>query len=236
MLFPELGVSAYAIDDLFMQDALLRRVEAEIGALVAASATLKPVLIVGAPLAHNGRLYNCAVAISRERILGVVPKSFLPNYREYYEKRWFAPGAGVAGLEMTLAGQRVPFGTDLVFAADDLAALSHLTQSCGVDRRDHLGIYRLHGGEDGHFGFKDVHGLGAVDRVLNDVTLRRQVGGDVQRGVTHQQGARVAGHVQDEAVAHTPTRPQPGRVCDDSYQQFVRMQGPFHDRRGVALR
>ena len=120
MLFPELGISAYAIDDLFMQDALLRRVEAEISALVTASATLKPVLIVGAPLAHNGRLYNCAVAISRGRILGVVPKSFLPNYREYYEKRWFAPGAGVTGLEMVIAGQTVPFGTDLVFAADDL--------------------------------------------------------------------------------------------------------------------
>ena len=105
MLFPELGISAYAIDDLFMQDALLRRVEAEISALVTASATLKPVLIVGAPLAHNGRLYNCAVAISRGRILGVVPKSFLPNYREYYEKRWFAPGAGVTGLEMVIAGQ-----------------------------------------------------------------------------------------------------------------------------------
>jgi NAD+ synthase (glutamine-hydrolysing) len=120
-LFPELGISAYAIDDLFLQDAMLRRVEAEIGTLVAASTALKPVLIVGAPLAHNGRLYNCAVAISRGRILGVVPKSFLPNYREYYEKRWFAPGAGVTGLEMTLAGQRVPFGTDLVFAADDLA-------------------------------------------------------------------------------------------------------------------
>ena len=121
MLFPELGISAYAIDDLFLQDALLRRVEAEIAGLVQASASLKPVLIVGAPLAHNGRLYNCAIAISQGRILGVVPKSFLPNYREYYEKRWFAPGVGVTGLEMTLAGQTVPFGTDLIFAADDLA-------------------------------------------------------------------------------------------------------------------
>jgi NAD+ synthase (glutamine-hydrolysing) len=121
VLFPELGISAYAIDDLFLQDALQKRVEAEIAGLVAASARLKPVLIVGAPLVHNGRLYNCAVAISRGRILGVVPKSFLPNYREYYEKRWFAPGAGVTGLTMRLAGQDVPFGTDLVFEAEDLA-------------------------------------------------------------------------------------------------------------------
>ncbi len=121
MLFPELGLSAYAIDDLHLQDALLRRVDAELAALAAASQDLAPVLIVGAPLAHNGRLYNCAVAISRGRILGVVPKSFLPNYREYYEHRWFAPGVGVTGLEIAAGGQTVPFGTDLIFAAADLA-------------------------------------------------------------------------------------------------------------------
>ncbi len=121
MLFPELGLSAYAIDDLFLQDALTKRVEAEIAALVRASETLKPVLIVGAPVVHNGRLYNAAIAISRGKILGVVPKSFLPNYREYYEKRWFASGVGVTGLEITLAGQTVPFGTDLIFEASDLA-------------------------------------------------------------------------------------------------------------------
>ena len=121
VLFPELGLSAYAIDDLLLQDALTQRVEAEIAGLVQASARLKPVLVVGAPIVRNGRLYNCAVAISRGRILGVVPKSFLPNYREYYEKRWFAPGAGVTGLTVRLAGQEVPFGTDLVFEAEDLA-------------------------------------------------------------------------------------------------------------------
>jgi NAD+ synthase (glutamine-hydrolysing) len=120
MLFPELGLSGYAIDDLFLQDALTRRVEAEIAGLAKASERLKPVLLVGAPVVANGRLYNCAIAISRGRILGVVPKSFLPNYREYYEKRWFAPGAGVTGLTTILAGQEVPFGTDLVFGAEDL--------------------------------------------------------------------------------------------------------------------
>jgi NAD+ synthase (glutamine-hydrolysing) len=120
MLFPELGLSAYAIDDLLLQDALLERVEGEIAGLAEASRKLSPVLVVGAPVARAGRLYNAAVVISRGRILGVVPKSFLPNYREYYEHRWFAPGAGVTGLETRLAGQTVPFGTDLVFAASDL--------------------------------------------------------------------------------------------------------------------
>lgn len=75
MLFPELGLSAYAIDDLLLQDTLVRRVELELARLVEASTALSPVLIVGAPVAHNGRLYNCAIAISRGRILGVVPKS-----------------------------------------------------------------------------------------------------------------------------------------------------------------
>jgi NAD+ synthase (glutamine-hydrolysing) len=130
MLFPELGLSAYAIDDLFLQDALLRRVEAEIAGLAAASQDLAPALIVGAPIQHGGALYNCAVVISRGRILGVVPKSFLPNYREFYENRWFAPGAGVAGLTILLAGQAVPFGTDLVFAASDLADFSFAAEIC----------------------------------------------------------------------------------------------------------
>ncbi len=130
MLFPELGLSAYAIDDLFLQDALLRRVEAEIEGLAAASRDLAPVLIVGAPVEHSGALYNCAVVIARGRILGVTPKSFLPNYREFYENRWFAPGAGVTGLTMDLAGQRVPFGTDLVYAASDLADFSFAAEIC----------------------------------------------------------------------------------------------------------
>ncbi|HEX3364527.1 NAD(+) synthase [Phenylobacterium sp.] len=130
MLFPELGLSAYAIDDLFLQDALLRRVEAEIESLAAASKDLTPVLIVGAPVEHSGALYNCAVVLSRGKILGVVPKSFLPNYREFYENRWFAPGAGVTGLTTRLAGQSVPFGTDLVFQAADLADFSFAAEIC----------------------------------------------------------------------------------------------------------
>ncbi len=113
-------MSAYAIDDLLLQDALLEGVEASLRRLSEASREMSLVCVVGAPVRRNQRLYNCAVVIARGKILGVVPKSFLPNYREYYENRWFAPGAGVVGLEADLAGERVPFGTDLVFAASDL--------------------------------------------------------------------------------------------------------------------
>jgi NAD+ synthase (glutamine-hydrolysing) len=130
MVFPELGLSAYAIDDLHLQDALLDAVEQSLAGLVEASKALKPVFIVGAPLRRNNRLYNCAVVFGRGAIHGVVPKSFLPNYREYYENRWFAPGAGVTGLEMKLCGRTVPFGTDLYFAATDLEDFTFHVEIC----------------------------------------------------------------------------------------------------------
>jgi len=130
VVFPELCLSSYAIDDLHLQDALLDAVEAATGALVEASRDLAPVLLVGAPLRRNQRLYNCAVVIAGGAILGVVPKSYLPNYREYYEKRWFAPGAGLVGLEIAVAGELAPFGTDLVFAASDLADFTFHVEIC----------------------------------------------------------------------------------------------------------
>jgi NAD+ synthase (glutamine-hydrolysing) len=130
LVLPELALSSYAIDDLHLQDAMLARVESELGQLVAATADLKTVLLVGAPIRRSGRLYNTAVVIARGRILGVVPKSFLPNYREYYEKRWFALGHGLSNIEMALCGQTVPFGPDLIFAADDLADFVFHVEIC----------------------------------------------------------------------------------------------------------
>ncbi len=120
VVFPELSITSYAIDDLHLQTAQqLATVEA-LQAVTKATEDLAPTLLVGAALPRNGRLYNCAVAIGRGRILGVVPKTFLPNYREYYEKRWFATGAGITGETIMVGEQEVPFGTDLIFAAADL--------------------------------------------------------------------------------------------------------------------
>ncbi|HVF65717.1 MAG TPA: NAD(+) synthase [Casimicrobiaceae bacterium] len=130
MLFPELGLSAYAIDDLLLQDALLDAVEAQLARIAESSKALGAVVIVGAPVRRNGRLYNCGVVVSRGTILGVVPKSFLPNYREFYEHRWFAPGAGVVGLTIEVAGQSAPFGADLVFSALDLADFTFHVEIC----------------------------------------------------------------------------------------------------------
>lgn len=130
MVFPELGLSAYAIDDLLGQAALLQRVEQAIEEVASASRELSPVLLVGAPLEREGRLYNCAVAVHRGRILGVVPKGHLPNYREFYEKRWFASGRNFKGATIEIAGQSVPFGMDLIFAAEDLPGFVFHIELC----------------------------------------------------------------------------------------------------------
>jgi NAD+ synthase (glutamine-hydrolysing) len=120
LVFPELNISSYAVDDLHLQDAFLDSVEQGIARLAAETADLATMLVVGAPIRRNGRLYNCGIALARGDIIGAVPKTYLPNYREYYEKRWFASGMGIEGIEARIAGQTVPFGTDLIFAADDL--------------------------------------------------------------------------------------------------------------------
>ena len=120
LLYPELALSSYALDDLLLQTALLDAVEDQVEAIVEASRDLAPVLVFGAPLRRNGRIYNCALVVARGRLLGVVPKSYLPNYREYYEKRWFAHGRDCIGLSMAVGKQEVPFGTDLIFGAEDL--------------------------------------------------------------------------------------------------------------------
>lgn len=119
-LFPELGLSAYTCDDLFHQDALLDAVEAALAELIAASAEeALPLLLVGLPVRAEGRLFNCAAAVYRGRLLGVVPKSYLPNYREYYEKRHFASGRRAVADRVLLAGREAPFGSDLIFTAEN---------------------------------------------------------------------------------------------------------------------
>ncbi len=118
-VFPELGLSGYAISDLLQQTALLDATEAAVDTIVAASADLLPLLLVGAPIRHRGALYNCALAIHRGRLLGVVPKIHLPNYREFYEPRHFVSGDGQAGGTISIGAHTAPFGTDLLFAAED---------------------------------------------------------------------------------------------------------------------
>ncbi|HUG84794.1 MAG TPA: NAD(+) synthase [Euzebya sp.] len=130
VVFPELNLSSYAIDDLHLQQGMRHAVGAALDSVVAATTDLRPVVLVGAPLQRDGQLYNCAVVVHRGQVLGVVPKSFLPNYREYYEKRWFAPGAGIVDATIEVGRQTVPFGTDLLFTATDLADFVLAVELC----------------------------------------------------------------------------------------------------------
>jgi NAD+ synthase (glutamine-hydrolysing) len=129
-VFPELALSAYAIDDLLLQEPLLAAVVAAVEHLVEASKSMLPLFIVGAPLRHEARLYNCALAIHRGRLLGVVPKVHLPNYREFYERRHFASGAGTEGGEIKVGCLTAPFGPDLVFTAEDVPHLVVHAETC----------------------------------------------------------------------------------------------------------
>ncbi|GAB3148497.1 NAD(+) synthase [Microbacterium neimengense] len=129
-LFPELSLSGYAIEDLVLQDPLLDAVVVAIEQIVAASVDLRPVLAVGAPLRHGNRLYNCAVVIHRGEILGVAPKSMLPTYREFYERRWYAPGDDQRGGDIRIGDLYAPFGPDLLFEALDVDGLVVHTEVC----------------------------------------------------------------------------------------------------------
>jgi len=134
-VFPELCLTGYAIDDLVMQDAVLDATEAAILAIVRASEDLLPVLVVGAPLRVRNRLYNCAVVIHRGEVMGVVPKTYLPTYREFYERRWYASGPtydGVVRLGGSLeqGGIEAMFGSNLLFRADDVPGLVLAVEIC----------------------------------------------------------------------------------------------------------
>ena len=129
-VFPELGLTGYSVDDLFLQDALLASVEQAIAEIVAASADLMTALVIGAPLVQGNRVYNCAVVIQRGSIMGVAPKSYLPNYREFYERRWFAPGDDRELEWITVAGQDVRFGPDLIFRCLDVPGLDLHVEVC----------------------------------------------------------------------------------------------------------
>jgi NAD+ synthase (glutamine-hydrolysing) len=129
-LFPELGLSAYSNEDLFHQEALIDAALQAVQEVVAASRDLVPVLVVGAPLRLEGRLFNCALAVYRGQVLGITPKTYLPNYREFYEKRQFTAGRDAITREAVVLGDRIPFGRDLVYDVAGVPGLAIGVEIC----------------------------------------------------------------------------------------------------------
>jgi NAD+ synthase (glutamine-hydrolysing) len=128
--FPELGLAGYSGEDLFHQAAMLDGVEEALDAVVEASADLNPMIVIGAPVRAEGGLFNAAIVVHRGAILGAVPKSYLPEYHEYYEKRQFRAARDLIADDVRLLGQDVPFGPDLVFHASDLPSFALHVEIC----------------------------------------------------------------------------------------------------------
>ena len=119
-IFQELVLTGYSLEDLFHQESLLNAVKLALKNLAAATEKYRSLVVVGAPLVYRDALYNCAVIVHRGRILGIVPKTYLPGYREFYEPRYFASGETIRGQNLYLGGENVPFGVDLLFEAHDI--------------------------------------------------------------------------------------------------------------------
>jgi len=129
-VFPELGLSAYSCEDLFQQQALVEEVLTRLEELLEQTQDLGIVAAVGAPLELDGLLYNCAILLQKGRILGVIPKTHLPNYREFYELRQFSPGDTTPRKEIELCGQKTPFGPGLIFIAENQPLLRIFVEIC----------------------------------------------------------------------------------------------------------
>ena len=129
-VFPELCLTGYAIDDLLLQEPVLDAVEAAIEELREGTRGLQVMIVVGAPLRQGTRVLNCAVVLHDGEVIGVAPKSYLPTYREFYERRHFAPGDDRRGQTIQLSGRQVPFGPDLLFRAPRIPGLVMHVEVC----------------------------------------------------------------------------------------------------------
>ena len=149
VVFPELGIAAYTSEDLFRQDALIEATTDAIELVREASEPLQPLLVIGAPLRAEQGLFNCAIVIHRGRILGAAPKSYLPEYREFYEKRQFRAARDLISEHVTINGEDVPFGNHLIFKATDVPNFALHVEICdGRLERDPAEHLRCAGGCD----------------------------------------------------------------------------------------
>ncbi len=171
VVFPELCLTGYTCADLFQQPTLLEGARDALAAVARATASdFAGVAVVGLPLALDDRVFNCAAVLHRGRVLGVVPKSFLPNYKEFYERRWFAPAAVARSTSISLLGQDVPFGADLLFQAADADMLT-----IGVEICEDLWVPIPPSSAQAVAGATLLVNLSASNEVIGKANYRRQL-------------------------------------------------------------
>jgi NAD+ synthase (glutamine-hydrolysing) len=184
LVFPELGLTGYTCGDLFHQPRLLAGAVEALGTVLGGTLkTFGGLAVVGLPLFHDDQLFNCAAVLHRGKILGVVPKTYLPNYKEFYESRWFAPAATASGRPVLLHGEWCPFGTDMLFDCADTPGLT-----IGVEICEDLWVPIPPSGRQALAGATVLLNLSASNEVIGKAPYRRQL-------VVNQSGRCVAGYV-----------------------------------------
>jgi len=178
VLFPELSITGYSCADLFLQSRLLEEAENQAARIIEETSARSSMMIFGMPLARHGRLFNVAVVVrGGTQILGIVPKTYIPDSREYYENRWFASADEASFNQVTLAGQKVPFGTDLIFRHEDNRRTSFAVEIC----------------EDlwGPIPPSSRHAIAGAQMLFNLSASNELVGkADYRRNLVNQQSAR----------------------------------------------
>lgn len=166
--FPELSVSGFSCGDLFFHQSVLESVESAIFTIAEATLKAKSIVIVGAPLRSGGKLFNCGVVISRGEVLGVVPKTYLCNSKEYYEERWFSSEFDRIEEEISINGSKVPFGADLLFEAENFTQLR-----LGIEICEDLWAMKLPSADQAVAGATMLVNLSASNEYLGKSRYRR---------------------------------------------------------------
>jgi NAD+ synthase (glutamine-hydrolysing) len=194
LVFPELAVTGYTCGDLFQQPVLQRAAVAALDRLRDETGRrFSGLAVVGVPLAVDDQLFNCAAVLHRGRVLGVVPKSFIPNYKEFYERRWFASAATARSRTVALGGEAVPFGTDLLFDAPGSGGLR-----VGVEVCEDLWMPLPPSSLQALAGATVLVNLSASNEVIGKAAYRRQL-------VTSQSGRCLTGYVYASCGMHEST-------------------------------
>ena len=186
-VFPELVLTGYTCNDLFLQDLLLDKVEAELLDLAKFTKSSNCISVIGAPLRFNGKLYNCGVVIGNGTILGVVPKINIPNYSEFYELRHFESGRDIYSETISIGNSKVPFGRDLLFQSEDVKEFIF-----GVEICEDLWVANPPSIDLTRAGALIIANLSASDEVIGKAEYRRSL-------VLSQSGRLCSGYIYASA-------------------------------------
>lgn len=193
LVFPELCITSYTCGDLFGQEVLLKAAEDGVNSLCQFSKGREVLFFVGVPVQAGPQLFNCGAAVKDGSILGIMPKTYIPNYKEFYEKRWFSPAGASGADEVVYCGQKVPFGTDLIFQDEDMPEFCISVEIC-----EDLWAPIPPSSYSALSGATVIANLSASNEVVNKAAYRREL--------VKQQSARlISAYIYSSSGVHEST-------------------------------